>query len=244
MKTLFLECNMGAAGDMLMASLLQLHSDPDDFLDRLNKVGIPGVSIVANQVKTCGISGLQISVLINGKEEENEISLSHTASRLQKTDDSCHVHHHHDTAQGMHAIEHLIGDINVPQIVKNHACSVYKLIADAESFVHGTAIDHIHFHEVGTMDAIADIVGVCMLIEELAPEQILSTPIHVGSGHVCCAHGTPFGSVRVKVSSGFGVTKNKAEYDDLATIARNYDMSYKEATDLLLEYENKGSCIR
>jgi len=73
--------------------------------------------------------------------------------------------------------------------VKDQVLAVYKGIAEAESQVHGVPITQIHFHEVGEMDAIADIVGVCMLIEALAPDKILVSPIHVGSGHVRCSHG-------------------------------------------------------
>ena len=73
--------------------------------------------------------------------------------------------------------------------MKADAKAVYGLIADAESKVHGKPVDQIHFHEVGTLDAVADVVGVCLLMDMLAPERIVASPVHVGSGHVHCAHG-------------------------------------------------------
>jgi uncharacterized protein (TIGR00299 family) protein len=79
--------------------------------------------------------------------------------------------------------------LDVSDKVKKDAMAVYKLIAEAESHAHGVPVDKIHFHEVGELDAVADIVGVCMLMEELAPDVIFASPINVGSGQVRCAHG-------------------------------------------------------
>jgi len=176
---------MGAAGDMLMAALLELHENPNDFLRRLNAVGIQKVKVTAEPSVKCGITRTRVVVKVDGQEE-----LSH---------DHDHGHHHHDhhhhhehkehSHNSYHDIEHRIGHLEVSDTVKQNALAVYKRIADAESQVHGVSINQIHFHEVGEMDALADIVGVCMLLEELAPKQILVSPIHVGSGHVRCSHG-------------------------------------------------------
>jgi uncharacterized protein (TIGR00299 family) protein len=162
MKTLYLECNMGVAGDMLMAALLELHDNPKDFLNRLNDVGIPNVSVAAKAAVKCGITGTYIGVNVNMP-----------------------THHHND----YHGIEHLVDHLNISVSIKKNVLEVYKIIAEAEGHVHGVPVDKIHFHEVGEMDAVADITGVCMLMEELAPELILSSPINVGSGQVRCAHG-------------------------------------------------------
>lgn len=98
-----------------------------------------------------------------------------------------HGHSHHHTS--MKDIEHIIGHLNVPEKVKEDAIAVYKLIADAESHAHGCPVEEIHFHEVGAMDAVADIVGVCLAVYKLAPEQIIASPVHVGYGQIHCAHG-------------------------------------------------------
>jgi len=178
MKTLYFECNMGAAGDMLTAALLELHDNPQEFLKRLNGIGIPDVLVKAEPSVKCGITGTHITVTVNGKEED-EHTHEHTHSG----------HENHHSHSSYHDIEHLIGHLTVSDTVKKNALAVYKLIAEAESRVHGVPADKIHFHEVGEMDAIADITGVCMLIEELAPDVILASPVNTGSGHVRCAHG-------------------------------------------------------
>jgi uncharacterized protein (TIGR00299 family) protein len=159
MKTIYLECNMGAAGDMLMAALLELHSNQKEFLDRLNNIGIPNVIVTAEQSVKCGITGTHIHVDCDHK------GISHTPQ------------------------QELISHLNISDTAKKDAQEVYKLLADAESHVHGVPIDQIHFHEIGELDAVADIVGVCMLMEELAPDLVLASPVNVGSGSVHCAHG-------------------------------------------------------
>ena len=171
MKTLYFECNMGAAGDMLMAALLELHDNPNDFLNRLNSIGIPGVTVTAEPSVKCGITGTHIKVEINGKEEDSD------------------THRYGSSHGSYHGIEHLIGHLKVSDGVKKNVLAVYRLIAEAESHVHGVPVDKIHFHEVGEMDAVADIAGICMLIGELAPNVILASPVNTGGGHVRCAHG-------------------------------------------------------
>ena len=89
----------------------------------------------------------------------------------------------------MREIEEIVGSLQVEEEVKRDVLAVYRLIAQAESTVHGTNVSEIHFHEVGTMDAIADITAVCMLMREIAPDEILASPVATGFGAVRCAHG-------------------------------------------------------
>ena len=172
MKTLYLQCQMGAAGDMLTAALLELLEDKTSFLAQMNALGLPGVTVTAENAVSCGITGTHVSVTVDGAEE-----------------DEAHHHHHHHHHSDLHDIRHLIGELPLPEAVKRDALAVYDLLAQAESHVHGCEMEHIHFHEVGTLDAVADIVGVCLLMHMLSPDQVLCSPVHVGSGQVRCAHG-------------------------------------------------------
>lgn len=180
MKTLYIDCGMGAAGDMLMSALMELIPDADDFISRLNAAGIPGVNVIREHAEKCGISCTHVSVLVNGQEEHSEDHHDH---------DHEHEHHHHHEHNNVLDIERVIDALGVSDAVKDNAKNVYALIAKAEASVHGKEVHSVHFHEVGAMDAVADIVGVCMLIEELAPEKIVVSPIRTGFGHVHCAHG-------------------------------------------------------
>lgn len=189
MKTMYIECNMGAAGDMLTAALLELCQEPEKTVEKLNSIGIPGVEYTLEKSVKCGITGSHITVSVNG-EVENEHCHNHEHHHDHGHE---HEHHHHDHSHHNHAgmddIEHIINNLTVSDKVKNDAMAVYGLIAEAESHAHGRPVTEIHFHEVGTMDAIADVVGVCMLMEELAPDKVIASPVNVGSGTVHCAHG-------------------------------------------------------
>jgi len=172
---------MGAAGDMLTAALIELLPDPDAFIDKLNSLSIPHVKYVKEEAVKCGIKGTHIRVLVDGTEEDEHMH--------EHTHDHDHDHEHHHHHSGMHEIEHIVHDLKVPTMVKLDILAVYNLIAEAESSVHGVPVDQIHFHEVGTMDAVADVTAVCMLMHELDPDSVVVSPVHVGSGQVKCAHG-------------------------------------------------------
>lgn len=101
-----------------------------------------------------------------------------------------HTHTHSHSHSSLHDIEHIVrGHLPLSDKVKDDVMAVYGLIAEAESKAHGVPVTQIHFHEVGTMDAVADVTAVCLLMERLAPEQVIVSPVHVGSGAVKCAHG-------------------------------------------------------
>ena len=186
-KTLYLDCGMGAAGDMLTAALLELLPNREAFTAELNALSIPSVTFTTETVQKCGITGTHMTVKVNG-EEESENMHAHAHEHMHTSEQISHHHHHHHHS-GMHEISHIIDDLPVSNQVKADVRAVYALIAEAESHVHNKPVTEIHFHEVGTMDAVADITAVCLLMERLAPEQVVVSPIHVGCGQIKCAHG-------------------------------------------------------
>ena len=192
MKTLYIECNMGAAGDMLMAALLELLPDPDSFIHRMNRLVIPGVHIKREDAVKCGVTGTHVSVRVAGEEEKSvDVEAGHIHPHTHDKHDHDHQHseHGHHQHTGIAKIKAIVNALPVSDKVKSDVSAVYGLIAEAESKVHGRPVDAVHFHEVGAMDAIADIVGVCLLMEELATQRIVVSPVHVGSGQINCAHG-------------------------------------------------------
>ncbi len=208
MRTLYIDCGMGAAGDMLTASLIELLPDREAFVEKLNNVGIPGVTYILEPSVKCGITGSHMRVVVDGVEEGDEHHHDHDHHHdHHHHDDHDHHHdhdhdHHHDHGDhdhdhghhhhhsSMHSIEHIVKDhMNVSDKVRADILAVYSLIAEAESQVHGVPVTDIHFHEVGTKDAIADVAAVSMLMEELNPDEVIASPVHVGSGQVECAHG-------------------------------------------------------
>lgn len=217
MKVLYIDCGMGAAGDMLTAALLELLPEPGKFVERLNALGIPGVEYRAVPCVKCGIKGTRMEVSVNGEEECTE---EHGHNGWQPRDDErskdrcsvsshgeMHGHTHEQASCGGHEhsreewrahrhrhacmadIEAVFARLDMPEAAKADALAVYKIIADAESAVHGVPVTEIHFHEVGAVDAVADVAAVSLLMRELAPARVTASPVHVGSGTVRCAHG-------------------------------------------------------
>lgn len=227
MRNLYIDCGMGAAGDMLTAALLELLDETErmDFVAKLNNIGIEKVKFSAERSMKCGIVGTHVSVIVDGVEEDdhmhdhnhhhdndnqhdhnhhhdndnqhnhnqhhdndNQHDYNHHHDNDDQHDHSPHGHEHHHSS--MHDIEHIVRDhLNVSDKVKDDVIAVYNIIAEAESKVHNKPIENIHFHEVGTMDAVADITAVCLLMEHLNPDKVIVSPVHVGSGQVKCAHG-------------------------------------------------------
>lgn len=222
-KILYLDCSMGAAGDMLTAALYELleENEKKAFLEQMNAIGIPDVTVAAEKMTKCGIVGTHMTVSVGGIQEDEGVSVhgheqihsrqhageheqihSHQyvgehehmhshghAGEHMHNQEQVHKHTHSHHHSGMSEIEHIIESLKVSKQVQNHAMAVYKLIAEAESHAHGVPVTDIHFHEVGTKDAIADITAVCLLMEKLGIEKVAASTVHVGSGHVHCAHG-------------------------------------------------------
>lgn len=195
MKTLYIQCSMGAAGDMLMAALYELLDSGQKaaFLSKINSLGIPGVSVTAEPSIRGGVTGTHMRVTIGGEEElPGDDGHHHHHDHGHHHHDHQHEHHHHHhhhVHNGLGDIRSIISGLDVSARVKEDAIAVYDLIARAESRVHGEPVEHIHFHEVGSLDAVTDVVGNCILMEMLGAERVAVSEIHVGSGTVKCAHG-------------------------------------------------------
>ncbi|MBR0382013.1 MAG: LarC family nickel insertion protein [Eubacterium sp.] len=205
MKILYLECNSGIAGDMLMSALSELFDDREKIVEELNALSIPGVKYEAETIESCGIFGTHIRVLIEGREEESrdvhEQGHHHHHGHDHHHHDHDHHHdhhHHHDHSHdhvhdhshtGMTEIGEILDSLDISDQIREKAKEAYRRIAEAESQVHGKDVSEIHFHEVGDKDAIADIVGSAYLIEKLGADRIVCSPIMTGYGKVRCAHG-------------------------------------------------------
>jgi len=170
MKVLYLECGAGASGDMMLGALSDLLDDPKEFEGMIASAGAPDVKAVVERGERSHITGTRVRIIAAGQEEGG-------------------VHEHHIHHRKLQDVLDIIQGLNVSDWVKEHAVSIYRDIAEAESKVHGEPVAEVHFHELGMLDAIADIVGNCMLIERLAPDYIVSSELRTGYGSIECAHG-------------------------------------------------------
>lgn len=163
MKKIYIECNMGVSGDMLCGALLDTlnKNEQNEIINKLNTL-MSGVTVSCNKSEKCGISGTKFNVDI--KE---------------------HGHHH----SSINEIFDTINGFSLDESVKQNAKEVYKIIANAESKVHGVEVSDIHLHEVGMKDAIMDITAFCYIISYINAEIIACSPIATGYGEVKTAHG-------------------------------------------------------
>ncbi len=166
MKILCLDASAGASGDMLMGALYGLCTDRPAFLAAMNALPLPGIELYPEPLA----DGFHMLVTFHGREE------------------GTHPGHHHPHRK-LSGVLDIIRAFPLPPSVLENACAVYQELAGAEAKAHGEPVAEIHFHEVGMDDAIADITGVSLLLDGLAPGKIVCSPIAVGSGTVRCAHG-------------------------------------------------------
>lgn len=170
MKTLYLDCFAGIAGDMFIGAMLNLVPDAKiltESIKTLHGLDPDEYEIIIEHTTKNGISGINFDVTLNHHEEHH------------------HEHHH----RHLDDIEAMITGSTLPERVKRESLRAFSLLADAEAHVHGTTPDKIHFHEVGAVDSIIDIVGAFILMDALNWPRVLCSSINVGSGTVKCAHG-------------------------------------------------------
>ncbi len=193
MKILYFDCAMGASGDMLMGALYDLlgAEQKQEFLEKMAGL-LPGrITVAAAPVTTGGIAATHMAVKVDGHEEEDHHhhhghDHEHEHDHEHHHEHEHHHHHHHTTPADIAAI---IDGMAVARQVKDRAKVVYGAIAAAEAAAHGCEITDIHFHEVGSLDAVADVVGVCLALDMVGASEVYASPIHVGAGTVKCAHG-------------------------------------------------------
>ncbi len=192
MKKMYIDCSMGAAGDMLTGALLELMPDRDKAVGMLNGMGIPGISYEAADSVKCGVRGTHVTVTYKGMEEitqdvaipEEDLPAAEAAMA-----EGTHDHHHDHAHRTLADIEEIIYSLKMPESVREDVIGVYEIIAEAEGIAHDEPAGEVHFHEVGSMDAVADAAAVCLLMNEIMPDAVAVSDIHVGAGHVMCAHG-------------------------------------------------------
>ena len=192
---LFLECTMGASGDMLMGALYELLPDKFAFREKMDRLRLPDVTYEYSASEKCGISGTRVIVRIGGAEEKSEdVSQDKgkgpgsggAKTRGQPKNANVQSGSRRYDYKG---ILDLIRGLGLPDNVLEDALGVYKIIGEAEATVHGVTISKVHLHEIGSLDAVADIVGCCLLINMLGVTEIAASPVHVGAGQVRCEHG-------------------------------------------------------
>lgn len=206
MRVLYFDCFSGISGDMTLGALLDLGLDHNTFLCELDKLKVEGYSIEIKRVVRNGISGTDVNVILAG---DNKEQVCHDEKGHVQGHDGGHNHendhhhgdhhsHNHCTYSGhshsqpernLEDIENIINTSGLKPAVKAMSIKIFREIARAEAKVHGKAVNEVHFHEVGAIDSIIDIVGASICFDMLGVERVYSSALHDGKGFVKCAHG-------------------------------------------------------
>ncbi len=176
MKILYFDCFAGISGDMTIGALIDAGGDPEHLKRELKKLNIEDeYELKITQVVKNGITSTKFDVIFP---------------------ESTHEHHHHDHDHDDHhdhrTYQHIVKMIkaaNFTTETENYALDIFRKIGEAEAKIHGVTLEEVHFHEVGAVDSIIDIVGTAILLEQLNIEQVVASSVPVGSGSIHIDHG-------------------------------------------------------
>ena len=204
-KILYLECNSGISGDMTVGALLDLGADRAELERTLGSLGVGGYHLHFGRTKKCGLDAFDFDVHLEEGEGEHGHDHGdhghdhgdHEHNHGDHVHDHQPDHHHHDENHPHHPHVHrnymdicrIIDRLDSSERVKELAKRMFRIVAEAESKAHGLPIEEVHFHEVGAIDSIVDIIGVAVCLDNLGIEDVAVSPLAEGSGYVRCQHG-------------------------------------------------------
>ena len=207
MKTLYFDCSSGISGNMTLAALIEIIGDENYLIEELKKLHIDGYTIdISKKVKN-GITGTHVDVILTHQHEHSHTHEEHIHHHDHIHEDHIHHHehdeehlhendhehgheHHHHEHRNLHDVCEIIDNSDIDEESKDLAKRIFMRVAKAESKVHNKPLDEVHFHEVGAIDSIVDIVGTAILINKIRPDKIISSVVNDGHGFIECAHGT------------------------------------------------------
>lgn len=200
MKTLYFDCSSGISGNMTLGALLEIVGDEKYLLEELNKLNVDGYKIEISKKVKNGITGTYVDVILE-HEHHHEHHHHHHEHEHNHNHDEEHTHlhenenehehnHHHHEHRNLEDVNKIIDESSIDEKSKELAKRIFLRVAKAESKVHNKPLEEVHFHEVGAIDSIVDIVGTAILINKINPDKIVSSIVNDGYGFIECAHGT------------------------------------------------------
>ena len=182
-KNLYFECTSGISGDMAVAALLDLGADREKLLKVLGSIPAEGFKVEISDVVKNGVKCCDFNVILDEKHENHDHDTDYLFGYKHQ-----HVHHHHEH-RNLGDILHMIGHTELSENAKNLAGKIFKIVAVAESKAHGVALEEVHFHEVGAVDSIVDIVAFAFCFDDLGIERVFIPALTEGTGEIRCQHG-------------------------------------------------------
>ena len=176
MKVLYFDCSSGISGNMTLGALSELIDDPHYLVNELKKLHVDGYHIHISKEKKNGITGTYVDVHLEHEHEHEHLHHEH-------------AHHHHHEHRNLFDVNKIIDESEIDEKAKDLAKRIFLRVAKAESKVHNETLENVHFHEVGAIDSIVDIIGTAILLCKINPDVIYSSVVNDGYGFIECAHG-------------------------------------------------------
>ena len=207
MKTLYFDCSSGISGNMTLAALTEIIGDENYLVEELKKLHLDGYTIdISKKIKN-GITGTHVDVILEHQHEHSHVHEEHDhhhkheehnhehdeerhSKEYYQANEEKHHHHYHHEHRNLHDVCEIIDNSDIDEESKDLAKRIFMRVAKAESKVHNKPLEKVHFHEVGAVDSIVDIVGAAILINKIHPDKIISSVVNDGHGFIECAHGT------------------------------------------------------
>lgn len=198
MSDLYLECKSGIAGDMAVAALIDAGADKELLQSVLDSIPAKGFRTEITRVKKNGIDCCDFNVILDEEHENHDHDMDYLFGHEHKLE---HVHHHDSSHGGHEGHEHhhehrnlsdvleIINKTQMTASAKNLAKKIFQIIAEAESKAHGLSLEEVHFHEVGAIDSIVDVIALAVCFDNLSPNRVFVPLLQEGTGSVRCQHG-------------------------------------------------------
>ncbi|NTV77646.1 MAG: LarC family nickel insertion protein [Clostridiales bacterium] len=192
-KTLYLECFSGISGDMTVAALLDLGASQDVLRKGIESLHLKGYEIVIHRVKKSGLDVCDFDVILDSFHENHDHDMEYLHGHHHENgshQEEEHHHEHHHEHRSFLDIVKIINHSDLTEPVKKTAIKIFNVLAEAEAKAHGVLVQDVHFHEVGAIDSIIDIVSVAICLDNLGIKQVIVPKLYEGTGFVRCQHGT------------------------------------------------------
>ncbi|WP_081668303.1 nickel pincer cofactor biosynthesis protein LarC [Butyrivibrio sp. MC2013] len=184
-KKLYLECNSGISGDMLVAALIDLGVEPKGLITALKSIPAEGYDIKISRVEKAGLDCCDFDVILDKEHDGHD----HDMDYLHGDHEHSHEHHHHHEHRGLREIMDLLSSSDLSPAALEYSRRIFDVLAVAESKAHGIPKDEVHFHEVGAIDSIIDVAAIGYCMDALDIRELIVTSLSEGKGTVRCAHG-------------------------------------------------------
>lgn len=191
-KTLYLECYSGISGDMTVAALLDLGADQKHLEEALSSLLVQGFRIEISRVIKSGLNACDFSVILDQDNHDHDMEYLHGQKNMEESHEHQghgHMHKHDHEHRGMKEIREIIQRSSITERAKQTALRIFEILAEAEAKAHGVAVEKVHFHEVGAIDSIIDIVSIAVCLDNLDITEVIVPMLCDGTGFIRCQHG-------------------------------------------------------